>query len=77
MDLALARFFQIKVSHNRHHNVKIITFSTGITEMVVDLNITTVEIILRTRNDLPATCDLFAVIDRCWNLTAAILTDFT
>ena len=31
-----------KISHNRHHNVNIITFSTGLAEVVMDLNITIV-----------------------------------
>ncbi len=75
----MSKFLQ---SHNRHHNVKVITaLSTGIAEMLMELNITTVVIIiLPTRNGLPATYDLFnlsCVFDCCCSSTDEILTDCT
>ena len=47
-----------KINHNRHHNDKMITSLTGLAEVIMELNITTVEIALRTTKDLPATCGL-------------------
>ena len=40
-----------KITHNRHHNVNIVTFSTGPAEAVMDLNITVVEMLLLSADE--------------------------
>ena len=40
-----------KITHNRHHNVNIVTFSTGLIEVVMDLNNTVVEMILLSADE--------------------------
>ena len=40
-----------KITQNRHHNVNIVTFSTGLIEVVMDLNNTVVEMILLSADE--------------------------
>lgn len=40
-----------KITHNRHHNVNIVTFSTGPAVVVMGLNITVVQVILQSADE--------------------------